>query len=709
MKKKGFTLVEMLGILVVLTIIVVISVPAITSSLKKANQQKYDNWLENLYIAAEEYVESHREDFYEVNAGATSYLSIQQLIDQGYLEESIKDPETGEDITDVAVIKITVNDDQTLKYELTYLSDLDELAISVSMSPDPNVENWTSSDVTVTIYAATSPGVRADEFSFDGGNTWQTENKKSFSTNQTVKVMARDSRFDRRSQMREVTIRHIDKTKPSASKPVINLVTTKSITVRADCQDAESGIRGYQFSSDNGATWTSEQSNSSYKFDNLETGTYQIKAQCINGAGLKKASEAVSQNTKILGVPTCTISPSSGWTKEKTIQLTYPEGDANNKFIYSYQLLSGKGTVDGDSIPTKKWLTTTKLVQDVIVTSADDGTMASVVARVSDGVNTVSGSTCTVTQMDGTPPEQPTVKLKLNNSSGKDYNSGSWTNQNVYHEITSTDVGEGVAKYQYSNNNANWIDVPTTWPSYSLKDGKLTYVINWDNDTDFYIRAVDKAGNVSKASKVFSVQIDKTKPTCAGGTQNTTAWGVIGRDSRYRVEKCSDNAGTVNSGCVQSEYNSNSANNNVEVSATIADKAGNTTTCKGTIVNLESQLAVTSHNCAIGSMGNVSKCQLNFNTTAGLVIKHVYWQLYNKPTYEHQGGYSIWSTNYEGGLYYNGVLVRLGVNIFSGQSLYVDCTSGYCNGRSLQNVYLSICSARNWNNCVDEFGPIYMY
>ena len=151
MKKHGFTLVEMLGILVVLSIIVVISVPAITSSLKKADQQRYNDWLDNLYIAAEEYVESHREDFYEVNAGATSYLSIKLLLDQGYLKDSVKDPETGKDITDVAIVKITVNEDQTLKYELIYKSDLDAIVISVGMDPDPNLVAWTSKDVTVTI------------------------------------------------------------------------------------------------------------------------------------------------------------------------------------------------------------------------------------------------------------------------------------------------------------------------------------------------------------------------------------------------------------------------------------------------------------------------------------------------------------------------------------------------------------------------------
>ena len=706
MNKKGFTLVEMLGILVVLSMIIVISVPAITGSLKRSKQEKYDNWLKSLYIAAEEYTESHRQEFYEVNAGGTSYLSIQLLLDQGYLKESVVDPESGNDITDVAIIKITVNSDKTLKYELIYKDDLDLITISVGMDPDPAVKPWTSEDVTLIVYAETSTGMRADEFSFDGGATWQSSNRKSFSSNQTVSIIARDSRFNQQSNKKEVTISHIDKTAPTVSNTIVNLVTTKSITVKAECMDAESGISGYQFSKDNGATWTEERSGSSYKFDNLTTGTYNIKTRCINSAGLKKDSATRTQATKNLIVPTCSINPSSGWTKTKTVTFSFPEGDENNHFTYSYNLIKGVGTADGKDLTLNKWVNTTNLSQQVVLSSKDSSAQASVIARVSDGVNTVSGSSCTVNYVDNVNPEKPKVEVKINNSSGNNYQLGTWTNQNVYHIVTSVENGSGVAKYQYSHDNENWVDLPTSWPDYSLSNNKLTYTINWQGQWDFYVRAIDKVGNISESSDVFNVKVDKTKPTCAGGSQNTTSWGVIGRDWRYRIEKCSDGE----SGCTASSYNTNSSSNNNYVSATIKDNAGNTNTCGGNIYNLESQLSVTGYNCAIGGTGGWnSKCQVNFNTNGGIIIKHVYWQVYRNSAYQHQGGYSIWRTSYDGGLYYGSKYVRVGVYTISNQSLYVDCTSGYCNSTSIKNLYLSICSARNWGNCVDEFGPIYMY
>lgn len=705
MNKKGFTLVEMLGILVVLSVIVVISVPAITGSLKRSRQEKYDNWLKSLYIAAEEYTESHRQEFYEINAGGISYLSIQLLLDQGYLKESVIDPESGNDITDVAIVKITVNSDKTLKYELTYKDDLDLITISVGMDPDPAVKTWTSEDVTLTVYAESSGGMRADEYSFDGGATWQSSNKKSFSTNQTVSIMARDSRFNQVSNKKMVTISHIDKTAPTVSNTIVNLVTTKSITVKAECMDSESGIGGYQFSKDNGATWSEVRSGSSYKFDNLTTGNYNIKTRCINSAGLKKDSATKTQATKNLIVPTCSITPSSGWTKTKTVTFSFPEGDSNNNFTYGYKLIKGSGTADGKDLTLNKWVTTTNLNQEVVLSSVDSTSQGSVIARVSDGVNTVSGSSCTVNYVDNVNPGKPKVEVKINNSSGSDYNLGTWTNQNVYHILTSTENGSGVAKYQYSHDKEKWVDIPTSWPDYSLSNNTLTYTINWQGQLDFYVRAIDKVGNISEPSDAFNLKIDKTNPTCSGGRQNTDSWGVIGRDTRYRIEGCSDSE----SGCTAATYDTNSAADNVYVSTTIKDNAGNTNTCGGNIYNLEAQLSVTSANCAIGGMSNVSKCQVNFNTFSGIIIKHVYWQIYNNSAYQHQGGYSIWKTSYDGGLTYGSKYVRVGVYTISNQSIYIDCTSGYCNGKSIQNLYVSICSARNWNNCVDEYGPVYMY
>lgn len=292
-QKSGFTLIEMLGTLVVLSIIVATSVPAITSMLKRSNEQRYEEWLKSLYIATEEYVESHRENFYEINNGGTSYLSIKQLLDQGYLRSSVKDPKTGNDITEVAIVEITLNEDQELQYRIIYKTDLDSITISVGINPDAAVEPWTSKDVVLTVYAESGTGLRVDQYSFDGGTTWQASNKKTVTTNGTYNILARDSRFDQRSTSKKITISHIDKTAPTVSNTIVNLVTTKSITVRAECADSESGIRGYRFSKDDGATWTDERLNSSYKFDDLTTGTYKLKVQCVNNSGLPKNTSSL--------------------------------------------------------------------------------------------------------------------------------------------------------------------------------------------------------------------------------------------------------------------------------------------------------------------------------------------------------------------------------------------------------------------------------
>lgn len=74
------------------------------------------------------------------------------------------------------------------------------------------------------------------------------------------------------------------------------------------------------------------------------------------------------------------------------------------------------------------------------------------------------------------PPAAPTVSLKENDATGAEYVSETWTNQDVYHEITLPEEGK-VAKYQYSldgrawkdyikdeNENEEMVDYTTTFP-----------------------------------------------------------------------------------------------------------------------------------------------------------------------------------------------------------------------------------------------------
>lgn len=414
MKKKGFTLIEMIGILVILSLIVVLSVPTITSMLKKQNQKKYEDWLTNLYMAAEEYVETHREEFYEVNAGGTSYLSLQMLLDNGYLKSTVKEPTTGEAATKVGIIEVKQDTEKILKYKYVLIKDLGAIALSVGYKPDAADEPWTSKDVVITAYATTSPGIHVSEFSFDGGKTWQTSNKKTVQANGTWKVVARDKRFDKRSNVVTAIVKNIDKTAPTVAKATINLVTTKDITVNAVCEDSESGIRGYRFSKDGGANWTAEQTNKSYKFDDLKSDNYNIKVKCYNKAGLEKVSEPVTQKTEDIPVPTCTLNPSTGWTTSKTATIDWGKVPENSKLTWQYQVYSGVAKDGSTDLKNGEWITSTSQTKDITMSPVAGTSNGSIIIKTTDGVNTQTGSTCNIAYLD---IDKPTCTLTLNKTS----------------------------------------------------------------------------------------------------------------------------------------------------------------------------------------------------------------------------------------------------------------------------------------------------
>ncbi len=165
---------------------------------------------------------------------------------------------------------------------------------------------------------------------------------------------------------------------------------------------------------------------------------------------------------------------------------------------------------------------------------ANTTTPTYVYCRVTDGTNVKAGSnTQTITTIDRTKPAKPTVSLKLGNTSGSSYTSGAWTNQDVWHIVKSSDSASGVSYYQYSHDGkTGWSnDISTLGWGASYTNGKnqLSYRINWGGQWNFYVRAVDAAGNISDNSDVFTVRIDKTAPNVPTSTvrQNNSSGTVI--------------------------------------------------------------------------------------------------------------------------------------------------------------------------------------
>lgn len=101
LNKKGFTLVELLVVLVILAVIMSIAIPSVTSSIERSKQKEYDAKVKLIVSAAELYFDKHR-NTYPISSGDTTYkVNISKLIEEKYLtEEEAKDPFTNNRIDD---------------------------------------------------------------------------------------------------------------------------------------------------------------------------------------------------------------------------------------------------------------------------------------------------------------------------------------------------------------------------------------------------------------------------------------------------------------------------------------------------------------------------------------------------------------------------------------------------------------------------------
>lgn len=80
--KKGFTLIEMLGIITVLAILLIVTFPNLSKSLKKMKDDNNKNFTNNLKVSAETYIELNRNKYTELyKPYGKVYVKIQDLYD----------------------------------------------------------------------------------------------------------------------------------------------------------------------------------------------------------------------------------------------------------------------------------------------------------------------------------------------------------------------------------------------------------------------------------------------------------------------------------------------------------------------------------------------------------------------------------------------------------------------------------------------------
>lgn len=91
--KNGFTLAELLGVIAILGVIALITVPAINRSLDSGREDLYETQIEQLKKGAEDYYTEHLDEMPNMD-GDMACKTIEELQKDGYLPLDIKNPKT---------------------------------------------------------------------------------------------------------------------------------------------------------------------------------------------------------------------------------------------------------------------------------------------------------------------------------------------------------------------------------------------------------------------------------------------------------------------------------------------------------------------------------------------------------------------------------------------------------------------------------------
>ncbi len=370
-------------------------------------------------------------------------------------------------------------------------TDIDINDVKVTISKEPS--SWTNGKVNVKI--TSNARKLTKQYSLDNGKTWQDYSNPIEVENNGTEIQARAINKDNEtSKVVTGKIENIDRLKPEIGTPIATGIEN-GIKVEAKAQDqeatqidGESGIKGYQFSNDNGTSWTETKTSGTYTFNNLSSGTtYQIKVKAIDNAG----NEVISQT--VTGIPIITVPDAEG----KIIFTQTPNNWTNDKITVTMQGPSGytiEYSVNGESYQN---YTTAGVVmeQNGIIT-----------ARLKKGNETGKATDCIVDKIDKLAPYNfdPSV---TNITTNEMTVVGSTEDRMADDENGCS----GIRGYQFSKDNgANWTE--------EQEEANYTFTGLEANQTyQIKIKVFDNAGNSTESGLR-----EATTSTIPSGNENIT-------------------------------------------------------------------------------------------------------------------------------------------------------------------------------------------
>ena len=115
--KKGFTIVEMLGVVVIITIITLMIIPNILNNINNKRKDISSAAKEMIYDAADMYIKENSST-YPIEESAIYCIKIETLVNNGKLSKPVKDLKTNKEIPLNYYVKTIINEYNQYEYSL---------------------------------------------------------------------------------------------------------------------------------------------------------------------------------------------------------------------------------------------------------------------------------------------------------------------------------------------------------------------------------------------------------------------------------------------------------------------------------------------------------------------------------------------------------------------------------------------------------------
>ena len=497
--RKGFTMIELLAVIIILGVVTAISVGAVQTVLKKARDRYYVSQEETINAAARNYMDKNKQYLPKVNGQKTS-VKLSELIKTKYISSVVDYNKKQCHIDNSYVQVIKISDQYAYDTYLEcddYKSEIDDLK--------GEFKNFV--------------------ITFSGGVN-----------DAKVKITLQESKFGLSSYQYKIIDMDINKVIFTSEEYRLDHSTdliTRSISI-ADYTPANikvsvvaTNVGGYSHTVSKTHNYKDDGSKVKCGTDTgVETWTNvdrTITVNCIDAAdriGCAK-DKFTKKFTGSAKYDVITIMDKNNVRRNCTVPVFIDKGNpsvttstvsaATNNLSFTLTdnfSLSGYAVTNSTSTPTS-WTSI----------PGDDVTSFNKTVTVSDGtfyvhVKDSAGNTAYKEQKVITMGI-PTVTLK---SGGQTISKAAdtWKNKDVTMYL-SVDSKVDIAKWQYSHDGTNWSDDFTNnssgWKAnYSNGKRNANFTISWDGGWNFYVRAIDNNGVASPKSEAFWIGRDTVKP-----------------------------------------------------------------------------------------------------------------------------------------------------------------------------------------------------